>query len=249
MDDANVWWIMDNGFVCDVLWMVDVYVMGYGCVCDGIWMCMWYILCCVLIYMRFLCLRWWKAKNKKNSIFPSLPSATLGKEAFAECRDHGTRQTWEPETQFPSFAECQSHDTRQRFFFKKEKILCRVQEYDTRQRIFKKKRKKFFAECRWGGTRQRGRQSWRRFFFCRVLTWHSAKALPSTRYGALGKETFADGFFADCSLPSAALGKAFAECPKHSANHVFPVVHIVIEVKYHTWSHPIPTMYYYLSSI
>ena len=34
MDDANVGWIMDNGFVCDVLWMVDVYVMGYGCVCD-----------------------------------------------------------------------------------------------------------------------------------------------------------------------------------------------------------------------
>jgi hypothetical protein len=31
---------MDNGFVCDVLWMVDVYVMGYECVCDGIWMCM-----------------------------------------------------------------------------------------------------------------------------------------------------------------------------------------------------------------
>jgi hypothetical protein len=30
---------MDNGFVCDVLWMVDVYVMGYECVCDGIWMC------------------------------------------------------------------------------------------------------------------------------------------------------------------------------------------------------------------
>jgi hypothetical protein len=25
---------MDNGFVCDVLWMVDVYVMEYGCVCD-----------------------------------------------------------------------------------------------------------------------------------------------------------------------------------------------------------------------
>ena len=29
---------------------------------------------------------------------------------------------------------------------------------------------------------------------------------------ALGKETFADGFFADCSLPSAALGKAFTKC-------------------------------------
>ena len=48
---------------------------------------------------------------------------------------------------------------------------------------------------------------------------------------ALGKETFADGFFADCSLPSAALGKAFAECnrgfaecPKHSAKSPSAVV-------------------------
>ena len=132
---------MDNGFVCDVLWMVDVYVMGYGCVCDGIWMCMWYILCCVLIYMWFLCLCWWKAKNQKNIIFSSLPSATLDKEGFAEYRDHGTRQSWKAETQFSSFAECQSHSTRQRFFLKKKKILWRVQEYGTRQRIFKKKRK------------------------------------------------------------------------------------------------------------
>ena len=80
-------------------------------------------------------------------------------------------------------------------------------------------------------TRQRGRQSWRRIFFCRVLTWHSAKALPSAQYVALGKETFADGFFVDCSLPNAALGKAFAECnrgfaecPKHSTKSPSAVV-------------------------
>jgi hypothetical protein len=43
--------------------------------------------------------------------------------------------------------------------------------------------------------------------------------LPSARYKALGKEFFADAFFAGGSLPSAALGKgftkgiiAFAEC-------------------------------------
>ena len=67
-------------------------------------------------------------KKQKIAFFPSLPSATLGKEGFAERRDHGTRQSWEAETQFPSFAECQSHGTRQRFFFlKKKKFLCRVQ--------------------------------------------------------------------------------------------------------------------------
>jgi hypothetical protein len=69
-----------------------------------------------------------------------------------------------------------------------------------------KKRKKFVAE--WRGTRQ-----------------------PSARYVALGKETFVDGFFAECFLPSAALGKAFAECnrgfaecPKHSAKSPSAVV-------------------------
>ena len=48
---------------------------------------------------------------------------------------------------------------------------------------------------------------------------------------ALGKEFFADEFFAECSLPSAALGKAFAECIAgfdecglHSAKNQNPVV-------------------------
>jgi hypothetical protein len=48
-------------------------------------------------------------------------------------------------------------------------------------------------------------------FLCRVLSWHSAKPLPSARQKTLGKEVFADDFFAVYSLPSAALGKAFAE--------------------------------------
>jgi hypothetical protein len=45
-----------------------------------------------------------------------------------------------------------------------------------------------------------------------VLSWHSAKPLPSARQKTLGKEVFADEFFVMYSLPSAALGKAFAEC-------------------------------------
>ena len=50
----------------------------------------------------------------------------------------------------------------------------------------------------------------------------------------LGKEGFADQFFAVCSLPSAALGKgftecnlAFAECLRHSAKNLNPVVQVV----------------------
>jgi len=71
-----------------------------------------------------------------------------------------------------------------------------------------------------------------------VLTWHSAKALPSARQVALGKEFFADEFFTECSLPSAALGKAFAECKAgfaecglHSAKNQNPVVDLLLKYK------------------
>jgi hypothetical protein len=36
--------------------------------------------------------------------------------------------------------------------------------------------------------------------------------LPSAREKVLGKEVFADALFAEPSLPSVTLGKAFAEC-------------------------------------
>jgi hypothetical protein len=36
--------------------------------------------------------------------------------------------------------------------------------------------------------------------------------LPSAREKVLGKEGFTDALFAEPSLPSATLGKAFAEC-------------------------------------
>jgi hypothetical protein len=37
-------------------------------------------------------------------------------------------------------------------------------------------------------------------------------SLPSAREKALGKEAFANALFAEYSLPSVTLGKAFAEC-------------------------------------
>jgi hypothetical protein len=55
--------------------------------------------------------------------------------------------------------------------------------------------------------------------------------LPSAREKALGKEGFADAMCAKPSLPSATLGKAFAECFYgfaecfgHSAKRSFSVV-------------------------
>jgi hypothetical protein len=55
--------------------------------------------------------------------------------------------------------------------------------------------------------------------------------LPSAREKVLGKEVFADALLAEPSLPSATLGKVFAECFYgfaecfgHSTKRPFPVV-------------------------
>ena len=68
-------------------------------------------------------------------------------------------------------------------------------------------------------------------YLCRVLVWHSANPLPSACHVALGKDSFADHFFAEWTLPRAALGKAFAdgkcsfaEYGRHSAKVPVPVV-------------------------
>jgi hypothetical protein len=60
---------------------------------------------------------------------------------------------------------------------------------------------------------------------------HSANSLPSARQKVLGKETAADVQFAERSLPSVTLGKAFAECKiafaeclRHTAKELIPVV-------------------------
>jgi len=57
------------------------------------------------------------------------------------------------------------------------------------------------------------------------------KDFAECRFLALGKEIFADKIFAEIPLPSAALGKAFAECldgfaecPQHSAKRASAVV-------------------------
>jgi hypothetical protein len=59
--------------------------------------------------------------------------------------------------------------------------------------------------------------------------------LPSVREKVLGKEVFADALFAEPSLPSVTLGKAFAECFygfaecfRHSAKLLIPVVYVVM---------------------
>jgi hypothetical protein len=159
-----------------------------------------YNVLCVDIYVISLFVLMENKKTKK-AFFPSLPSATLGKEGFAEWHDHDTLQSWEADNQFPSFAECQSPGTRQRIFLKK--ILCRVQDYGTQQRNFKKKERILGRVPPTWHSAKRPSQLTAEFFY-RVLTWHSAKkplptgsllsALRRVQYGlcrvpqALGKE-------------------------------------------------------------
>jgi hypothetical protein len=45
-----------------------------------------------------------------------------------------------------------------------------------------------------------------------VLSGTRQTSVPSAREKVLGKEGFADALFVEPSLPSATLGKAFAEC-------------------------------------
>jgi hypothetical protein len=59
-----------------------------------------------------------------------------------------------------------------------------------------------------------------------TVTWRRGGdfSLPSARQNVLGKEVVADVQFAERSLPSVTLGKAFAECLRHSAKKLCPAV-------------------------
>jgi hypothetical protein len=73
----------------------------------------------------------------------------------------------------------------------------------------------FFAECHLGHSAKPPSPSpgaVTAAFLCRVLSGTRQRGLPSAREKALGKEGFADAPFAEPSLPSVTLGKAFAEC-------------------------------------
>jgi hypothetical protein len=75
--------------------------------------------------------------------------------------------------------------------------------------------------------------TWRRDgdFSLPSTKWHSANSLPSAQQKVIGKEAVADVQFAERSLPSVTLDKVFAECflgfaecLRHSAKELCPVV-------------------------
>jgi hypothetical protein len=174
----------------------------------------------------------------------TLPSVTLGKEHrpghrlrfFAECYVAGTRQRGricrvshrtlgkEPDMgTLPGgfFAECPTRHSAKMDFLPSA----------ARKTLGKAN---FFAECHKGHSAKPPSPSpgaVTAAFLCRVLSGTRQRSLPSAREKALGKEGFADALFAEPSLPSVILGKAFAECFqgfaecfRHSAKRLIPVV-------------------------
>jgi hypothetical protein len=140
-----------------------------------------------------------------------LPSVTLGKEP-------------RPGHRYRFFAECNGSGTRQR------SRLCRVPyqalgkvpnmgtpltDFLTsavRQTLGKGNS---FAECRVGHSAKTPSPSpvaVTTAFLCRVLSGTRQTTLPSAREKVFGKVGFADALCVEPSLPSAILGKTFAEC-------------------------------------
>jgi hypothetical protein len=135
---------------------------------------------------------------------PSVMSLALGKEArFAKCRtEHSAKfLAWGPSLagSLPSVPG----GTRQRL------NLCRVL-------LGRHSAKLTPLPSVILDTRQRSRLhhlvAVTATFLCRVLPGTRQTSLPSAREKVLSKEGFADALFTEPSLPSATLGKAFAEC-------------------------------------
>jgi hypothetical protein len=166
-----------------------------------------------------------ECNTRQRGALPSVRVITLGKEHrpghrlrfFAGCSDAGTRQRGrlcrvphrtlgkEPDMGTLSsglFAECPKWHSA-----KMDSLPSAVWKTLGKDN--------FFAECLPGSTRQSRRLRHpvvTAAFLCRVLSGTRQRGLPSAREKALGKEAFADSLFAESSLPSVTLGKAFAEC-------------------------------------
>jgi hypothetical protein len=138
-----------------------------------------------------------------------------GKDVFAECHCQGTRQRdWQRGPLEGSLPSASPPDTRQ------INLLCRVSP--------------------WALGEGSVTVTWRRDgdFSLPSAKWHSAKSLPSARQKVLGKDAVADVQFAERSLPSVTLGKAFAECKiafavclRHTAKKLIPVVQCTEMIK------------------
>jgi hypothetical protein len=197
-----------------VMYICDIYVISSVCV-DGI----------QKTNKKVYTGHFAECNTRQRGALPSVRVITLGKEHrpghrlrfFAECYVAGTRQRGrlcrvphrtlgkEPDMGTLSgglFAECPNWHSA-----KMDSLLSAA--WKTLGKDI------FFAECHQGHSAKPSSPSpgaVTTAFLCRVLSRTRQRGLSNAREKALGKEAFADAVFAESSLPSVTLGKAFAEC-------------------------------------
>jgi hypothetical protein len=152
-----------------------------------------------------------ECNTRQSTSLPSVRTIALGKEP-------------RPGHQYRFFAECNGFGTRQRSTLcgVSYQALGKVPDMGTplvdslpsaiRQTLGKGNS---FAECHLGHSAKTPSPSpgaVTAAFLCRVLSGTQQTTLSSAREKVLGKEGFADALCAETSLPSATLGKDFAEC-------------------------------------
>jgi hypothetical protein len=203
------------------MFVMDIYVCGDGFmfvlaiyVCDDICdIYMWYLLFVWMEYKKQIKKVYTdhlaECNTRQRGALPSVRVITLGKEQ-------------KPGHRFRDFPECYVAGTRQRG------RLCRVPHrtlgkepdmgtlpgglFASGKRLGKGNS---FAECHpWHSAKTLSPSpvAVTAAFLCRVLPGTRQTSLSSAREKVLGKEGFADALFAEPSLPSVTLGKAFAEC-------------------------------------
>jgi hypothetical protein len=152
-----------------------------------------------------------ECNTRQRGALPSVRTIALGKEP-------------RPGHRYRFFAECNGSGTRQR------STLCRV-PYQALGKVPDRRtpladslpstvrqtlgKGNSFAECCLGHSTKTPSPSpvaVTAAFLCRVLSGTRQTTLPSAREKVLGKDGFADALYAEPSLPSVTLGKAFAEC-------------------------------------
>jgi hypothetical protein len=138
-----------------------------------------------------------ECNTRQRGSLPSVKTIALGKEP-------------RPGHRYRFFAECNVSDTRQRG------TLCRVPYVALgKEPDMGTLPGGFFAECpRWHSAKTLSPSpvAVTAAFLCRVLPGTRQTSLSSAREKVLGKDGFADALCTEPSLPSATLGKAFAEC-------------------------------------
>jgi hypothetical protein len=200
-------------------------------ICDICDVYMWYLLFVLMEYKKQIKKvytgHFAECDTRQRGALPSVKAIALSKEP-------------RPGHWYRFFAECTGSGTRQR------STLCRV-PYQTlgkvpdtgttladslssavRQALDKVNS---FVECRLGHSAKTPSTSpiaVTAAFLCRVLSGTRQTTLPSAREKVLGKDGFTDALYVEPSLPSATLGKEFAECFRHSAKPSIPVVVVFV---------------------